>query len=124
MPPEADKLTEARKTAKALPLQIRDASIACPLCNALVPVRGIKEQLVAQQDAAWQLLFTCPACGLITRFAVSRVSLKQLNALSGSAWTNELRQYQWSQKEGNVAHERSARPYHFVSVFVISFLTW
>jgi multicomponent Na+:H+ antiporter subunit E len=124
MTSEADRLNHARKTARSLPPQLLDASIACPLCGAAVSARGLKERATVEQEPVWQALFTCPSCGLITRFAVSRLSVKQLNAISGSSWANELRQYQWIHKEAGIAHESSARPRHFIGVLFISFLTW
>jgi multicomponent Na+:H+ antiporter subunit E len=124
MPSDADYAGEARKTAKSLPPQIQETRVSCPLCGATVPARGLIERLTVDQKPIWQISFTCPACGLITRFAVNHLSLKQLNAMSGSAWTNELRQFQWAHKGGNIAHERAASPRHFVGVLTISFLTW
>jgi multicomponent Na+:H+ antiporter subunit E len=124
MESEADRSLDARKTAKALPHNIQHASLSCPLCGAGVSARGIRDRLILEKDPLWQILFTCPACGLISRFDLDKVSPKQLNALHGSAWTNELRQYQWLHKSGNIAHEITARPRHFVGVLIISFLTW
>jgi multicomponent Na+:H+ antiporter subunit E len=124
MTSDADDALEALKTAKALPAQIREASVSCPLCGATVPARGLKQRLVVDSKPNWQILFNCPACGLISRFEVNHLSPRQLNAMSGSAWTNELRQYQWMHKSGGIAHERAASPRHFVGVLVISFLTW
>lgn len=115
---------DAGKTAKSLPPQLLEASIMCPLCGAAVSARGLRQRPAVERDPSWQVLFTCPACGLITRFAAGRLSVRQLNAIRGSAWTNELRQYQWMQQRTGIPHEYSARPHHFVGVLVISFLTW
>jgi multicomponent Na+:H+ antiporter subunit E len=124
MDSDADQLSKAREIAKDQPVSIREARIACPLCNASVPIRGLRERAVVQRNSSWQLIFTCPSCGLITRFAMTHATAKQLRAIRGSAWTNELVQYRWDTREDSIAQERSARPFHFISVLVISFLTW
>jgi multicomponent Na+:H+ antiporter subunit E len=107
-----------------LPQHLHQATITCPLCGATVPPRGLRFRQTASGDPLWHLTFTCPACGLVSMFDAAQISLKQLSALHGSAWTNELRQYRWVDKLDDIPFARAASPRHFIGVLVISFLTW
>lgn len=107
-----------------LPPQIHQTTITCPLCGAQVIPRGLRVRHDTSDTSLWHLVYTCSACGLVSMFDASTISLKQLSALHGSAWTNELRQYRWIDKLEDIPFARAARPRHFVGVLVISFLTW
>lgn len=107
-----------------LPPHIRETTISCPLCGTTVPPRGLRFRQTADLNPIWHLVFTCSACGLVSMFDAAQISFKQLKALHGSAWTNELRQYRWVDKLDDIPFARTASPRHFIGVLVISFLTW
>src|SRR5687768_239363 len=120
----AEQSAELKRQLVTLPPHIDQTTVACPLCGSAVPPRGLRVRDVVSGNSIWQLVFTCPACGLVTMFDTSSLSTKQLSALHGSAWTNELRQYRWIDKLEDIPFAHAASPRHFVGVLVISFLTW
>ena len=90
-----------------------------------MPARGFRQKKGEDLTTAqWELTFTCPACGLLTTFDVDKVSPRILKSIQGTQWAAQLRQYYYRTPVTEVQHEQQATPYHFFSVFVISFLTW
>ena len=114
---------QAKAILKKLPLDAQNATIACPLCGAVVPSRGLRIQHRETGDD-WQLLFTCPSCGLATAFSATHLSMKQLQALRGSSWAREIRHYAHPDAAEVLLTEEKANTSHLFAVFVISFLTW
>ncbi|MCI0395521.1 MAG: Na+/H+ antiporter subunit E [Chloroflexi bacterium] len=115
----------AAKLLKSLPPQVQEATIICPLCGTVAPASGLRARPGDSAGGApWQLLFTCPACGLLTAFNASQLSLKQIESFHGSAWATELRQFQQDIRRGQLRYRRRATRRHFVGVFLVSFLTW
>jgi multicomponent Na+:H+ antiporter subunit E len=114
---------QARSVLKKLRVDAQEATVACPLCGAVVPSRGLRVQQKETGDD-WQLLFTCPSCGLVTAFSTAHLSMKQLEALQGSSWGREIRHYTHSDAAEVLLTEERANTSHLFAVFVISFLTW
>lgn len=115
--------TEAQETLQQLPDQMLEATVVCPLCAASVPARGLREKPGLKAPfRRWEILFHCPACGLISSFSVENVSRKRLKTLQGSAWTSKLRQFMMVHDEGEL-RQQPATISHFAAVFAVSFLT-
>lgn len=115
----------AGQILQSLPPQTQEATIICPLCGAVTPVTGLRPRPGNKGDnPPWQLIFACPACGLLTAFNTSHLSLKQIESFQGSPWTNELRHFQQEMRQGELRYQRRATRYHFLGVFFVSFLTW
>ena len=106
-------------------IQLQSTSLVCPLCSAPMPARGFRPQpdpgLPTQH---WEAVFSCPACGLISTFDIKYLSPRLLKTIQGSQWATQLRQYGPNLPTESVEQELEATPFHFLSVFVISFLTW
>jgi multicomponent Na+:H+ antiporter subunit E len=105
--------------------RVYDATIVCPLCGSTAPASGLRCQPVEKSaEAPWQLVFACSACGLLTPFHIKDLSLKQIHTFQGSPWATELRYFQHDIRRGQLRYQRRTTPRHFVSVFLVSFLTW
>ncbi len=123
IPPE--ERAQARARLKALPAGAHDATLICPLCGSTVPVRGLRLLPLRDADQArWQLVFTCPACGLLTAFDAERLSAEQIEALRGSSWATELRQAQHAAQAEMPGYVRRATTRQLVGTFAITFVTW
>src|SRR5687768_5724291 len=82
-----------------LPPNIQTLAIVCPLCSAQVPIRGLRERpTIEGSNAHWQMVFTCPTCGLVTTFRADQTSARQLPVSHGSAWAGSLRHFRQAQK--------------------------
>jgi multicomponent Na+:H+ antiporter subunit E len=115
----------ASETLNTLPPNISSTRLVCPLCGAYAPARGLRARTeVEAASPIWQLVFTCPACGLVSVFDTHNLSIKKIKALNGSNWTNELRHLMWTLRVEQSARERAASPRHFASVLVVSFIVW
>ena len=114
----------AHQVMQSLPTEVQEATIVCPLCGSVTPVTGLRPRSGNNGDTPpWQLLFTCPACGLITAFNTTHLSLKQIESFQGSAWTTDLHHFQQEVRQGKLRYQRATRK-HFIGVFFVSFLTW
>jgi multicomponent Na+:H+ antiporter subunit E len=99
--------------------------LVCPLCGTRTPARGLRARTELETGSpAWQLVFTCPACGLASVFDTQNLSTEKIKALNGTSWSNELRHLMWTIRAEQAARERAATPRHFASVLVVSFLIW
>ncbi|MBP8001534.1 MAG: Na+/H+ antiporter subunit E [Chloroflexi bacterium] len=115
----------AHQVMQSLPTEVQEATIVCPLCGSVTPVTGLRPRSGNNGDTPpWQLLFTCPACGLITAFNTTHLSLKQIESFQGSAWTTDLHHFQQEVRQGELRYQRRATRKHFIGVFFVSFLTW
>src|SRR5262245_55195723 len=120
-----EERAEARARLKALPAGGHDVTLICPLCGATVPARGLRSvSLRGADQARWQLVFTCPACGLLTAFDTERFSPEQIEALSGSAWATELRQFSQVARAEIPSYVRRATTRQLVGTFLVTFITW
>ncbi|MCC7449486.1 MAG: Na+/H+ antiporter subunit E [Anaerolineae bacterium] len=114
-----------REALKTLPVGVLQTTVACPLCGAVTPARGLRgRSLRGVDDAQWQLVFTCPACGLVTTFDTDGLSLERIRAMSGSAWAAELRQFQQTLRVEQPSYVRQATPRQLVGTFLVAFLAW
>ena len=114
-----------KEVHRSLQATIRTTSTVCPLCSALMPARGFrKKPRVDQKEESWEVVFTCPACGLLTTFDIENLSLRMLKNIHGTQWATQLRQFHAKTPAERVEHEWQATGIHLFSVFVISFLTW
>ena len=105
--------------------KLQSTSLVCPLCSASIPARGLRPKAGPDpSEQHWEIVYTCPACGLISTFDIDQLSLRLLRSIQGTQWSTLLRQYHTQPSMEEVAQERQATPYHFFSVFVISYLTW
>lgn len=118
-------LETANRVLRTLPASVPEATIICPLCGAVTPVTGLRPRPGNNgNNPPWQLLFTCPACGLLTAFNTTHLSLKQIESFHGSAWTTELHHFQQEVRQGELRYQRRATRKHFLGVFFVCFLTW
>lgn len=114
-----------KEISKLIPESAYKSTLVCPLCGAAVPARGLRPKATLKaDDPDWELVFTCPACGLWTTFQVEGLSIEQIEALKGSPWANKLRHFNEFRRREVVPFQRRATRFHLFSVFVISFLTW
>ena len=124
MTPIGKRTILLKEVPRSLQAKLQTASTVCPLCSTVMPARGIRPKpdpgLLVEH---WEVLFSCPACGLLTTFDIEHLSPGLLKTIHGTQWSTLLRQYQEKPLE-EVEQERAATSYHFFSVFVISFLTW
>jgi multicomponent Na+:H+ antiporter subunit E len=118
--------SEARHFLERLSPGLARSALVCPLCGGAAPARGLRARNCPppSTEVLWQVVFTCPSCGLISAFDAEKTSPRQLRAFHGSSWRQELSQFKWSSPLEEIAHEREATPHHFLGVFVISFLVW
>ncbi|MGH2538532.1 MAG: hypothetical protein ACRDHL_14170, partial [Candidatus Promineifilaceae bacterium] len=115
--------TAAHAILKALPDHVWGSAIICPLCGTAAPSSGLRATSDDEGvDSPWQLIFACPACGLLTNFDVEQVTPQRLEALHGSPWGRKLRAYR---QRGSAAALRrpQARGAHFAAAFGLSLLT-
>jgi multicomponent Na+:H+ antiporter subunit E len=90
-----------------------------------MPARGLRRKPgPGPHGHRWEVVFTCPACGLLTTFDLERASPRLLRSIPGTLWTARLRQYRAMAPAEEAPHERQATRYHFLSTFVIAFITW
>jgi multicomponent Na+:H+ antiporter subunit E len=116
---------DAEAILRALPKALAAATPACPLCGAATTARGLRpRQLAGTHQTVWELAFTCPACGLTTAFDFNRLPPERIASLVGSRWANELRQARWLGLPADLPQTRNVTTRNFLSVLVISFLTW
>jgi multicomponent Na+:H+ antiporter subunit E len=95
------------------------------LCGDATPTRGLRfRSAERRQHQDWQLVYTCPACGLISAFDARHATEHPPSGLPGSAWTHELRQYHWTSRADWLPQEPAAQPMHFVAALIVSALTW
>ncbi len=121
IPPEQ----RARAALRALPANTHDATLSCPLCGTAVPARGLRAKPLRGVDQAWwQLVFTCPACGLLTAFDANRLSLEQIEMLRGSPWAAELRQFQQVARSEMPDYARQGTTQRLIGTFAVTFIAW
>jgi multicomponent Na+:H+ antiporter subunit E len=114
-----------KKIAKLVPLRAYKAKLHCPLCGASVPARGLRPKVTLKPDEQdWELVFTCPSCGLWSTFTVNNLSVERIESIRGSGWANKLRHFNELRRASAIRYEHPAEPFHILSVFTISFLTW
>jgi multicomponent Na+:H+ antiporter subunit E len=90
-----------------------------------MPARGLRPKPDPGQPVEhWDVVFTCPACGLLTTFDIANLSPALLSSIHGTHWATQLRLYDRGAPLRALAHERQATGFNLFSVFVISFLTW
>jgi multicomponent Na+:H+ antiporter subunit E len=120
-PPQSDSI----KILQSLPPHIADTLLTCPLCSAVVPARGIRPRpLRGTNNAQWQFVFTCPACGLLSSFNTKHLSREQIQAISGSPWIGELRQLKGLDPIELPGLTSNATPRQLVGTFLLTFLVW
>ncbi len=123
VPPE--ERARARAILKALPEGAHEVTLTCPLCGSTAPARGLRVTPLRDLDLArWQLVFTCPACGLLTTFDAQGLSPEQIKALRGSAWATELRQFRQTTRLEIPAFVQRATTRQLIGTFVVTFITW
>lgn len=113
----------AQQIAEQLPASVRKLTVVCPLCGTDAQVRGLRPKHNVTTITHWELVFTCPACGLLSTFDTEGLNVEQIRAITGSYWTKQLR---------NFAHERpepepGSRPAgvrEWVSTFAVCYLMW
>src|SRR2546423_14804114 len=89
-----EKDEQIRSELAKLPEGMPGLTLVCPLCSAEVPARGLRAKpLHGQDNAQWQILFTCPACGLVTVFDANRTTAREIRRMRGSTWAAELREF-------------------------------
>jgi multicomponent Na+:H+ antiporter subunit E len=121
----ANYQADGRRAVRALPGDLAGTTLTCPLCGTLTPTRGLRRRPSRRQPpAVWQLVFTCPGCGLVSSFDAPHAAVWPISTLPGSAWTGELRRYRWTGHAARLPQERVARPRHFLATFIVSALTW
>lgn len=122
-PPE--QRIRARAVLRALPAGIHTVTLVCPLCGTSIPARGLRSKsLRGLEDIRWYLVFTCPACGLVSDFNTDQLSVERIEALQGSSWSSKLRQYAYLPRAGLPEHTRRVNRRYLVGTFVVAFLTW
>ncbi len=100
-------------------------SLICPLCGSMMPARGIQpEPNPGLPVRNWEVVFTCPACGLITTFDIDNFSPRLTQNIQGTQWATQLRQFYAQELEEVVEREKKATGSHFFAVFLVSILTW
>jgi multicomponent Na+:H+ antiporter subunit E len=115
----------AREVLKALPAGVEQTALVCPLCGATVPARGLRgRSLRSADDVRWQLIFTCPACGLITAFNTEDLSLDVLESMRGSAWAGKLREFARAIRIEQPSYVHRATFRHFAGTFLAAFAAW
>jgi multicomponent Na+:H+ antiporter subunit E len=115
---------QARRVLRSIAGNIASTSLVCPLCGSAVPPRGLRPVMrVETPEPRWELVFTCPACGLLSAFSTIETDLKQIKELNGSVWGHELRQFLWAAKE-DALRGRAGTIHQYLGVLVVSFLTW
>lgn len=115
----------AREVLRALPDGVEQATLICPLCGATVPARGLRGHALRGVDnTRWQLIFTCPACGLITAFDTDGLSLDVLESMRGSAWAGKLREFARAIRIEQPSYVHQATMRHFAGTFLAAFAAW
>src|SRR5258708_7710574 len=115
----------ARQILNGLPPNIRNISLTCPLCGAIVPARGLRAKpLRGVDNGEWQFVFTCPTCGLLTAFNTNNFSPEQIQAMSGSRWIAELRQFKGLTPGELPGITGPVSPRHLIGTFLLTFLVW
>ncbi len=110
---------------RALPAGSEQATLICPLCGATVPARGLRGRSQrGVDDARWHLVFTCPACGMITAFNTDGLSLQLVESLRGSAWAGELRLSPQMVRAEQPSYIHQATLSQLVGTFLIAFVGW
>ncbi len=123
IPPE--QRSRARAVLKSLPSGTHSVTLVCPLCGVTVPARGLRvKPLRGRDDARWELLFTCPACGLISTFDTEHLSIDRIKALHGASWASELRLFRRTSTLQMPGYAREANPRYLIGTFVVTFLAW
>jgi multicomponent Na+:H+ antiporter subunit E len=115
----------AQRILKSLPPHVHKTTAICPLCGTTAPANGL--QVRPDSDSGreiWELVFACPACGLLTRFDVEGISLEQIQLFHGSTWTARLRHFERGIRSERLRYRQRATERHFVGVFIAAFLTW
>lgn len=115
----------AHAILRTLPAHLNETTTICPLCGTAAPANGLRVRPSVDKSAMlWELMFACPACGLLTSFAVDGLSLEQIQSFQGSAWAAKLRRFEREVRSGQLRYRQRATPRHFLGVFFVSFLTW
>ncbi len=95
-----NETSSARQVARRLPAGAPELTLVCPLCGSDAQARGLRpKQEAAQTSIHWEFVFTCPACGLMSTFDVEGLSVRQIQALPGSPWAAELRDFTRQRRE-------------------------
>lgn len=102
---------------------LQSTDLVCPLCSAHVPPRGVRPG-PGPKGERWELVFVCPACGLMTAFDVERLSPRLLKTLHGAKWAAQLRRRHQLPAATERSHGREATAGHFLSAFVGTFVLW
>jgi multicomponent Na+:H+ antiporter subunit E len=115
----------AQSVLRSLPPRVYETTTICPLCGTAVPANGLRARAGSDPGRqAWELVFACPACGLLTRFDVAGLSLEQIQSFQGSAWAAKLRHFERGITSERLRYRRQATSRHFHGVFIVAFLTW
>jgi multicomponent Na+:H+ antiporter subunit E len=115
----------AQPILNSLSPRVYETTTVCPLCGTAAPVTGLRARPGGDADRRpWELVFACPACGLLTRFDVEGLSLEQVQSFQGSAWTAKLRHFERGIRSERLRYRRRATSRHFLGVFIVAFLTW
>lgn len=117
--------SRARAILRSLPVGTHDATLVCPLCGASVPAHGLRAKLLqAAHDECWQILFTCPTCGLIIAFDTEGLSLEKIDALQGSPWATKLRQFHLAARTQMPGYTRRAGSRQLLGTWIVAFISW
>lgn len=118
----------ARRLARTLPPDLLEASFTCPLCNVQTPARGIRARpLQGVDQGQWQLVFVCPACGLITAFDAGQITPEKITFARDSQredWWNELRSFKNAPRSILPKHVHESGLREFWGTFLLTFVTW
>jgi multicomponent Na+:H+ antiporter subunit E len=76
-----------------------------------------------RDGAQWQVVFICPACGLITPFDAARASAG-VRIVRGSKWAAELREFGTAPQSEDISHLPRATSRNFVATFALAFIVW
>jgi multicomponent Na+:H+ antiporter subunit E len=71
----------------------------------------------------WELVFSCPACGLVSAFASQGLSAASLRHARGSPWAASLRRLSPSVVPA-LRYTRAAGSSAFTGTFIVSFVAW
>jgi multicomponent Na+:H+ antiporter subunit E len=115
----------AREVLKTLPSGAQRLTLVCPLCGSNVPTRGLRPGSLRGVDAArWQLVFTCPACGLISAFDAQQLSPEQVRGMHGSRWTSQLREFMQAAEQEVPTYVQPVSPQAMLRTFLVTFVFW
>jgi len=118
--------THISEILEHLPSKLRESQIVCPLCNSSAPASGLRVKTrPGTGEEQWFVVFTCPACGVISEFDVKNINLKHLESGETSLWGIALRNYEEiTQHEEQIHAKLVARPSQMIAIAIFSMLTW